>query len=152
MLELTTNQKGAIAEAAVVAAAAKLGIDVARPMWDVSYDLILDLHGRLLRVQCKWAIRVGDIIYVRCRRCRRGKEGLIHRGYSVEEIDAVAAYCPDVDRCYLIPQAVAVGQTAVSLRLTPARNNQREKIRWAETYEFAATLSSLGPIAQLGER
>ena len=51
--ELTTNQKGAIAEEAIAAEAVKLGITVCRPNLDARYDLIFDLGSRLLRVQCK---------------------------------------------------------------------------------------------------
>jgi hypothetical protein len=37
---LTTDQKGAIAETAIIHAAVKLGIPVARPVLPVRYDLI----------------------------------------------------------------------------------------------------------------
>jgi PD-(D/E)XK endonuclease len=50
---LTSDQKGAIAEAAIARAAIELGIGVARPLADQRYDLIFDLRPRLLRVQCK---------------------------------------------------------------------------------------------------
>ena len=40
----------------------------------------------------------------------------------------------------------------VQLRLAPMLNNQERLINWAKDYEFGARLSSLGPIAQLGER
>jgi hypothetical protein len=40
---LTTNQKGLVAETAVVHTAVKLGVGVARPLDDERYDLILDL-------------------------------------------------------------------------------------------------------------
>jgi hypothetical protein len=54
---LTTNQKGAIAEAAIMKAAFELGYDVYRPAIEGGrYDLIIDLEPRLLRVQCKWAV------------------------------------------------------------------------------------------------
>jgi hypothetical protein len=36
--------------------------------------------------------------------------------------------------------------------LSPAKNNQKERINWAKDYEFAATLGPLGAVAQLGER
>jgi hypothetical protein len=57
-VELSTNHKGAIAEAAITYHATRLGIDVYRPVSDGGrYDLILDTGLRLLRTQCKWANR-----------------------------------------------------------------------------------------------
>jgi hypothetical protein len=48
---LTTNQKGAVAETAVMHECAKLGIPVLRPLDDQRYDLMLDLGSDVLRVQ-----------------------------------------------------------------------------------------------------
>jgi hypothetical protein len=51
---LSMNQRGAIAELKIAAAAAELGIPVLRPMTDhCRYDLAFEVAGRLLRVQCK---------------------------------------------------------------------------------------------------
>jgi hypothetical protein len=150
--ELSTDQKGAIVEAEIAAVATKLGIGVSQPLGDERYDLILDLRPELLRVQCKWAVRRGDVVVINCRRSRRGREGLIQRRYELGEIDAIAAYCAELDKCYLLPLAMSVGRTGVSLRLGPTRNNQQRLVNWAKDFEFAATLSAPGPIAQLGER
>ena len=150
---LTTDQKGVLAEQAIVLEALKLGAGVFQPVGDERYDLILDLRPDLLRVQCKWATRAGDVVQIRTRRCRRGREGLIHRAYEVGEIDAIAAYCADLDQCYLLPLRMSVGRAMVLLRLAPSRNNQQLRINWARDYEFGATLQRFpGPIAQLGER
>jgi hypothetical protein len=150
---LTTNQKGALAEAKVVATAVELGFGVALPFADERYDLILDLGARLLRVQCKWAVQRGAVIVVTCRTNRRGPGGFIRTVYRDDEIDAIAAYCAATDNCYLLPGTLSIGRTAVQLRLAPPRNNQQRKINWAHQFELGATLAKLrGPIAQLGER
>ena len=80
---------------------------------------------------------------IRCRTCRRGREGLIHRSYAPGEIDAIAAYCPNTNACYLLPYDLSVERAAVQLRLRPTRNNQAEGIRWAQDYEFAAKMRVL---------
>jgi hypothetical protein len=150
---LTTDQKGAIAEAAIALAAIELGIGVSRPLGDERYDLIFDLRATFLRVQCKWASRDGEIVLVRSYSCRRTRDGLIRRPYSIDEIDAIAAYCAELDRCYLLPGQLFGGRAVIHLRLGQARNSQRRGINWAEQYEFAATLAEPhGAIAQLGER
>ena len=77
---------------------------------------------------------------------------MIVRRYSSAEIDALAAYSAELDRCYLLPMSLAT-RRMVHLRLAPSRNNQLIGVNWARDYEFGATLSRLrGPIAQLGER
>ena len=151
---LTSDQKGAIAESAIAFAAIKLHIGVLKPLSDGHrYDLVFDTGSRLLRVQCKWAVRRGDVIVVNCRSSRRGRDGFIHSVYSREEVDLVVGYCPDIERCYALPPEVFEGHSAISLRLSPTRNNQLIGVKWARDYEFER-LDFLPPgaIAQLGER
>jgi hypothetical protein len=143
---LTTDQKGAIAEAAIALEAIKLGIGVSRPLGDERYDFIFDLGPDLVRVQCKWAPQNGEGVVVPCRSCRRGPEGFIRRNYSAKDVDAIAAYCPELAQCYFLRMDHFADRTFVKLRLAPTRNNQRRGINWAEDYEFAATLGhKLGP-------
>jgi hypothetical protein len=142
----TTSHKGAIAEAAIVQAAIEAGSGVARPVVDQRYDLIFDLAPLLLRTQCKWASRVGDVLIVRCYSARRCSTGLLKRVYSRADVDAFAIYCHDPRSCYLIPfEDVPQGGT-IQLRFEATLNNQRERIRWASRYEFAAKLNQFaGP-------
>jgi hypothetical protein len=149
---LTSDQKGAAAELAIASAAASFGIGVWGPYTVERYDLIFDLRPGLLRVQCKWARRYGDVIVVRCYRSRRNGAGLLRQFYAPGDLDAFAAYCADVNQCYLLPVDVFPDQSNIQLRLAPTRNQQALRINWARDYEFAATLGSPGAIAQLGER
>lgn len=136
-MELTTDQKGAIAESAIVHAAIKLGVGVFRPLSDGErYDLIFDLRPRLLRVQCKWAALSGDVVVVRCYSCRRTRSGLLKRAYTTTEIDAIAAYCAGLDRCFFFPIDWLDGRSHVQLRLRPARNNQHVGVNWVEDFAF----------------
>jgi hypothetical protein len=134
---VTTDQKGAIAETAIAHAAVKLGIDVYRPVVEGGrYDLIFGVGACLLRIQCKWAGRRGSVVAVRCSTCRRTADGLLHRTYKAGEIDAIAAYCAETERCYLLPSALVAGRRELSLRLDPTRNGQKVGIRWADDFEF----------------
>lgn len=144
---LTSDQKGAIAESAITHAAVKLGINVYRPVVEGGrYDMILEVGSRLIRVQCKWAPRQGDVVVLRCYSARRNRDGLLRRVYVDGEIDAFAAYCEEIDRCYFLPFELFLGRTQVSLRLGPCKNNQNLGVNWASNFEFAATLSALlGP-------
>ena len=143
---LTPTQKGNIAEAKLAAAAIELDIGVSRPLCEGQrYDLIFDLHPQLLRVQCKWAARKGDVVVVRIRTSRCTPNGHVRTTYDSSEVDAIGVYCPELDTCYLLPIAEFDGQGHAHLRLSPTRNNQRRAIRMASAYR-------LGAIAQLGER
>jgi PD-(D/E)XK nuclease superfamily protein len=151
---LTTDQKGAIAELAVALEAARLGIEVYRPVQEGGrYDMIFNLHSRLVRVQCKWASRQGEVLIVRCYSCSRARDGMRKRTYTPDEIDAIAAYSIDLDRCYFLPVDEIHRKASILLRLAPAANNPRLKVNCAADYEFAAKLGRpQGAVAQLGER
>ena len=150
---LTTDQKGSIAESAIIHAAIKLGIDVYAPVnGGTRCDMVFDIAGRLVRVQCKWAARSGDVLNERCYRTRRTKAGMLNRTYTSDEIDAFAAYSMELDRCYFLPFDRFPGRRNIQLRLAATRNNQLIGINWAEEYEFDATLAQFGAVAQLGER
>jgi hypothetical protein len=143
---LTTDQKGVVAELAIAREAAELGIGVWSAHTVERYDLIFDLRPRLVRVQCKWACRYDDNVVVRCYSSRRNRDGLLRRFYSADEIDAFAAYCAEINRCYFLPLAIFGQRSEISLRLSPTRNNQEAGVNWAKEFEFAATLSPLlGP-------
>ena len=101
---LTTDQKGAITELAIAHAALKLGAGVLKPLSDGErYDLIFDVRPRLVRVQCKSAVLSGSILKVPCYSARRSANGFLKRYYSPTEIDAIAAYNAELDRCFFIP-------------------------------------------------
>ena len=144
---LSTNQKGAIAETAIAHAAVKLGIEVYRPVAEGGrFDLIFAFaDASLARVQCKWAPLVKGTVAIRAYSARRAREGMRYRSYTVDEIDAIAAYCPDTEGCYYVPVERVAGRRVIHLRTQPTRNHQVDRVNYAVEYE-------LGAIAQLGER
>src|SRR5436190_1420177 len=152
--DMTTDQKGAIAELAIQLAATKLGIEVYKPVAEGGrYDMIFDLEDRLLRVQCKWATRRGEVVVVMCQSARRSADGFIRRPYTSEEVDAIAAYNLELDRCFFIPIARVEGRPEIALCLSPCLNNQKRRINWADDFDLTATLTRQpGAVAQLGER
>lgn len=143
-----SNQKGNVAELAIAAEAAKLGLTVLKPLTEHErYDLVLGRGGKFWRVQCKWGTRTDDIIMVRLKSsCHSPTRGYVTATYDASEVDALAVYCGCIGRCYLLPVALIEGRGMVSLRLRPARNNQRAALNSAAEYEFP------GAVAQLEER
>ena len=145
-MEHDPNLKGNVAELAIATEAAKLELSVLKPLTEHErYDLVLGIGGRLLRVQCKWAKLKGNVVHVSLTTSRRTRDGYVRTRYSAEEVDAIGAYCDELQCCYLIPIDIAAGMSAMSLRLAPARNGQRAALHWAEQYR-------LGAVAQLAER
>jgi prevent-host-death family protein len=143
----SNNHKGAVAEAKIAAAAIELGIPVLKPMTEHGrYDLVFDFGFRLLRVQCKWANLRDAVVRVHLAGSYLTPRGYVRNSYSAEEIDAVAAYCGELDRCYFLPIELIAGQRSIYLRLTPPNNAQRAALNWASEYELH------GAVAQLEER
>ena len=148
MQDLSTNDKGAIAECMITAEAVRLGIVVLRPVVEGRrYDLLFDHpDGRLERIQCKWGRLDGEVIAVRTSTSRHTPtRGYVRTTYGADEVDAFAVYCGALDRCFYLPQSVVAGKSYVHLRLGPARNNQSNGVTMAADHQF-------GAIAQLGER
>ena len=149
MDEWSAGRKGAVAEAEITAAAIRLELPVLRPVAEGGrYDIAIDIGEQLLRVQCKWASRVGDVLNVRCTKSRHTPRGYVKTTYSANEIDVIAAYAPDTDRCYLIPIEEAAGMASLSLRVAPTRNNQAINVRWARNYEFETALRQYWGVGQ----
>ena len=149
MFAIDSNRKGAIAEAAIAFEATRLGIPVLRPIVEHGRtDLGFEIAGRLLRVQCKWASLETDrrVVRVQTGGSRCTPHGYVRSTYGEDEIDLLAAYSGDLDRCYLLPCALVAGRSTVQLRLEPPLNQQRASINLASDYEFA------GAVAQLEER
>jgi hypothetical protein len=138
--------KGAIAEAAIAAAAIELGIFVLRPLVEGRrYDLMFDTGGHLLRVQCKWAPKRGNVVVVNLQTHRCTPQGYVVSTYSETEIDAFGIYCQELKRCFYVPISAVAGQRTMHLRLAAPANHQKAAINYADDFDF-------GAIAQLGER
>ena len=139
-----SNHKGNVAELKIAAAAADLGIGVYMPMIEHGrVDMIFAIGDRLVRVQCKWARRQGDVLVVQTGGSYHSPtRGYVRSTYDASEVDAITAYCGDNNRCYFVPIAEIEGQHCLRLRLAPARNGQFAGVRMAADYE-------LGAVAQL---
>jgi hypothetical protein len=130
---MKTATKGNEAEAAILAAFVKRGIDVSVPFGGGQpYDLIVDLgEFDLLKVQCKTGWLDKGCVSFNTRSTdhgqgRRSYVGLAH---------LFAVYFPPKRSVYLVPLD-AVGGFRAYLRLEPARNNQQRKVRFAADFEI----------------
>ena len=97
------------------------------------YDLIIEpAPGFLLRVQCKTARKVPNgCITFNCFTTDHGHGRLSYLGFA----DVFGVRYPATEDLYLVP----VRETAAlsgTLRIEPARNNQRRRVRLAADFEF----------------
>ena len=146
------KRKGDMAELVVAADLARRDYRVAFPFgedWD--YDLLAYRPGEpLQRIQVKYTKSDGTAITVRCKSqsLTSGRVKSIKR-YTAETIDWLAVYDATSDRCYYIPaRELGAGRDHMTLRLTPARNNQHVGVRMADGYvafEIVPTILDEGP-------
>ena len=126
--------------------AIQLGLTVLRPLCEGQrYDIVIDLQPALLRVQCKLARRAAGVLSVRLQTSRYTPAGYVTTSYTASEVDAIAAYCPELHRCFLIPIDEACDRREIYLRLDPTRNNQAQGIKWARDYDLASAIARLRP-------
>lgn len=132
------KKKGDLAELKIAADLIDRGCHISIPFGEnCDYDLIADYEGRLHRVQVKYSRSDGQIVLVRCR-SHSLTNGRIRttKHYTASMVDWIAVYDSTTERCYYLPSRELGdhGRSTLTLRLQPARNNQRLRTRDAETY------------------
>lgn len=133
----STKTKGDLAELMVAADLVGRGFKLAFPYGeDSDFDLILCRDDALERVQVKHTRSDGHILEVRCESASLTNGRVMNRKrYTARTVEWIAVYDATTERCYYVPaEFLGEGRSRLSLRLTPPRNAQRRKIRWAADY------------------
>src|SRR6185312_10236365 len=133
-----SNRKGEISESAIITRFLQLGYVVLTPYGgNQRYDLVIeDAEGQFWRMQCKTAWMDEDGAVLRFNTAISNVTGKNRQPRNYRgQCDYFAVYCEKLDKIYLVP-VNEVGTIRAQLRLTPARNNQQNGIRWAEDYEL----------------
>ena len=124
---------------AVMLALRETGYAVSVPFGEnTRYDLIADDGERLLRVQCKTGrLSNGGVVFRPSSSYAHHASPRVTRRRYEGQIDYFAVYCLDNGGVYLVP-IEDVGTTWMAiLRVEPARNGQRKRIRPASDYQVA---------------
>ena len=87
-----------------------------------------------------------SVVYVQIAGSRHTPAGYVSSTYTADEIDAIAAYCDELDCCYLLPVELVSEKHSIHLRLSTPKNGQRAGLNWAADHSFD------GAIAQWEER
>lgn len=135
MKKLSTQIKGNIAEFQVICALMNKGCNVFKSCSeDCRCDLIFEHIDNLYKVQVKssnYDPKKG-IIKVLTHSVQKATI----RTYK-GEVDYFGVYCPQLDKCYLIPEEdVFPSGIGITIRIDPPRNNQTSRAHWAKDYEI----------------
>lgn len=132
-----TKQKGLITELHCQLAFSNLGFTVCVPICEDSrYDFIVDINGKLIRVQCKTCslLENQNGIKFSTRSCRSNTQTNLQREYTKEEIDYFYTYYNG--KSYL----VKVEETSSEKTLRFSNLNKNSNINLAEDYELEKVL------------
>ncbi len=121
-----TKTKGDLGQVMVMGDLLSRGYKVALPLGeDWRYDLVVDRKNRLLKIQCKYTEAAKGVIKVRCET----HDGRNYYKYTKKDLDFIAVYDKITQKCYYIKNSYLESNRAtMTLRLTPAKNNQTKKI------------------------
>jgi PD-(D/E)XK endonuclease len=139
--------KGDRSTLAIMLALSEAGYKVLVPFGEnTRYDLVIDDGASLKRVQCKTGrLRQGAVRFAaRSSYAHHPNPKMVVRDY-LGQIDFFGIYCPETHGAYLVPVEEAQVRATGSLRVTPARNGQKRRIRVAADYEIGQV--AIGPIA-----
>ena len=123
--------KGSIAELRVSADLMQKGWRVLIPYGENNrYDLVAEREGKFLRIQVKYVTPRNGALYVGCFSSNNWSV----QHYTAQQIDAIAVYDAVSEKVYYVP-ADKMRKSAMLLRLLPAKNGQKTKIRYAKNFD-----------------
>ncbi len=118
-------------------ALARQGRILLRPISSATrYDVLIDNEdGTFTRVQCKTGrLRRGCVVFGTYSISGHNTRMNRYNG----QVDAFGVHCPQTGATYLVPMdGLSPAVAVVYLRITPARNGQRRRIRLASDYAIS---------------
>ena len=109
---MDTKLKADIAESAVTTELLKRGFKVLKPVGDrLSYDLAVDLDGRLVRIQVKsaWYSAKAKCYVVDARRTKTNRRRMLRQRYSLDDFDFAIVCIAELRVFYVMPVVVFSG-------------------------------------------
>jgi len=127
-ISLSTKLKGDITEQAAILHALKRGWGALKPIGDrLSYDLVFDVYGALVKVQVKtaWFDESRGNYVVDNRRTKTNRRVMVREVYTPSDFDFALAYLPDRDLFYVFPIEVFISY-ASEIHLVEVDKRQRK--------------------------
>jgi len=138
---MNTKHIGDISEAKIIASLLASGRTVLKPVGDNQrFDLVLFDDPKFLRVQVKTG-RIDSFNSVRfsvCSLSSKNVGALTYKSHHVSykgQVELFGVYCPDNDRCYLVP-IEHVGGRECSLKLSPPETWKSRAFKLASDFEI----------------
>lgn len=140
---INTSTIGNIGESVAICEFMKKGIQVLLPFGqNVPYDLVIQINDSFYKIQCKTTKKVHNDTFMRFDICRTGFKGK-RMLYTSQEIDYYFLYCIENNYIGLVPINDAIGLSDLILRISPPKNNQAIKIRYASDYSFDKQINNV---------
>ena len=147
-----TKQKGDIAEQAVTLYSLKQGWGVLQPVGDyLPYDLVLDIAGRFVKIQVKYAwFDEGKRNHVvDNRRTKTNRRTMVRSNYSLADFDFAICYIDALEVFYIFPCSVFTSYGS-EIHLIETDKRQRKprsaefRNAWNLIEQWAASEETLG--------
>jgi hypothetical protein len=136
---VSTIVRGNAAEAAVLNALIGAGLMVLVPFGDgAPYDLVVDTGQVLTKIQVKCGRVRDDCVTFNSCGTDHGRGRMSYEGRA----DVFGVHAPQLDRVFMVP-VQGCARFQARLRLTPPRNNQQRRIRFASDYACDVWVRSL---------
>jgi PD-(D/E)XK endonuclease len=137
---MSTKLKGDIAEQAAILKILELGWGVSKPLGDrLSYDLIADINGKLVKLQVKSAwFNASDQNYcIDVRRTKTNRRQMLRSLYSEQDFDFALVYLQEKHIFYVFPVKVFIGfGSTLSLVETDKRQRKPKSANYREAFEL----------------
>lgn len=141
-----TKLKGDIAEQAVVLAALRRGWGVLQPIGDrLSYDLVIDIESRLLRIQVKaaWWDEQKQNYVVDNRRTKTNRREMLRASYSQDDFDFAVIYLEEPAVFYILPVEVFISYgSEIHFVETDKRQRKPRSAKFREAWELLSPITS----------
>ncbi len=124
---MSTKLTGDIAEQAAVLKLLELGWGVSKPIGDrLPYDLIVDVNGKLIKLQIKsaWFSAADNNFCVDVRRTKTNRRKMLRSLYNDQDFDFALVYLPEKHIFYVFPVSVFISFCS-TLSLVESDKRQR---------------------------
>ena len=136
-------QKGILTEQRCILKCLECGFNVSTPLLDERYDFLLDVNGKICKVQVKtsrWTNENEEAFCFNCKSTHAISKGNKILPYTKDEIDFFMT--EKNGNFYLVP--VEGNTSQKTLRLVPPKTGQKTGFSLAKDYLFEEVIKTIG--------